>query len=94
MRLDPLEKKALYGAIENIPGDVYLFGSRVDDHKKGGDIDILIFSSENPFSLSKRVSVAFNMICEEKIDVVVMNSDQLSNEQQAFLNTLTLEKLK
>ena len=94
MRLDPIEKEALNHALQNVKGEVFLFGSRVDHSKKGGDIDLLIFSKENPFVLSKKVSVDFNMKCEEKIDVVVMNPDEMSTEQNAFLRTLTLKKIK
>jgi uncharacterized protein len=93
-RLDKHEKKALRYALENISNDVFIFGSRLDLAKKGGDIDLLIFSSDNGLSLSQLVSRRFFEKCEEKIDVIVMNPDQLNNEQQAFINTLTMEKIK
>jgi len=92
MRLDGQERAALRKALEGIGGDVYLFGSRVDDEKRGGDIDVLIFSDEDPFQLSQRVSTAFFMECEEKIDVVVINPEKLSKEQEAFLNVIKKEK--
>ena len=94
MRLDPIEKEALDHALQNVKGEVFLFGSRVDHSKKGGDIDILIFSPESPFHLSRKVSVMFKMECDEKIDVIVMNPQKMTEEQQAFLNTLVLEKIK
>ena len=94
MRLDNQEKAALYKAIENIDDEVYLFGSRVDDKQKGGDIDLLIFSEENPFKLSQQISVDFFMECEEKIDVVVFNPMKLSKEQQSFLNIINRERIK
>jgi predicted nucleotidyltransferase len=93
MRLDHVEKAALEKAIANVDGEVYLFGSRVDDKKKGGDIDILIFSAENPFRLSQEVSVEFFMECEEKIDVIVMNPKKLTKEQQAFLKVIKMERI-
>jgi predicted nucleotidyltransferase len=94
MRLDNVQKEALQRAIQNVNGEVYLYGSRVDDSKKGGDIDVLIFSEENPFKLSQKVSIDFFMECEEKIDVTVMNPHRLTKEQQAFLNVLTMERIK
>ncbi len=94
MRLDNKELNALEKAIENIDGEVYIFGSRVDDTRKGGDIDILILSREQPFSLSRRVAVNFFMECEEKIDVIVMDPDNLSMIQNAFLNTLKIERFR
>jgi len=88
MRLYKDERKALDNILADINDEVYLFGSRVDDNKKGGDIDILIFSIENPYKLSQKINTAFQMQCDEKIDVIVFNKDNLTKEQQAFLNTI------
>lgn len=93
MRLDELEKSALDKAIAMVEGQVFVFGSRVDDQAKGGDIDLLIFSSQNPLLLSLQVSREFTMICDEKIDVVVMDEHNLTVEQQAFLNTINKQRI-
>jgi len=45
MRLTEFEKKEIKHAVEKNFGteiDVYLFGSRIDDSLKGGDIDLYI----------------------------------------------------
>ena len=94
MRLDSKQKGALDKAIKGIEDEIYLFGSRVEDTKKGGDIDILIFSEEDPYKLSQSVAIQYFMECEEKIDVIVMDPENLSLEQEAFLNTITKERLK
>lgn len=94
MRLDKQEQFALNKAIDNIAGEIFLFGSRTDDDKKGGDIDILIFSEENPYELSNRVTTDFFFNCEEKIDVVVMNPANLTEKQKAFLNSINKIKIK
>ncbi len=94
MRLDKQERYALEKALETVNGEVYLFGSRADDTKKGGDIDIFIFSEEDSFELSRKVSVDFFRECEEKIDVVVMNPKKLTEEQEAFLNSIEKTRIK
>jgi predicted nucleotidyltransferase len=94
MRLDSKQKEALDKAIKGTEDEIYLFGSRVDDTKKGGDIDILTFSKEDPYKLSQSVAIQYFMECEEKIDVIVMDPENLSLEQEAFLNTITKERLK
>jgi predicted nucleotidyltransferase len=58
---------------DNFPGArVYLFGSRADDNKKGGDIDVLILSSEKlSFSdLSKMRINFYKSFGEQKIDLI------------------------
>ena len=47
MRLDSQESTALKNALAGVDDKVFLFGSRVDNSAKGGDIDIIIFSEED-----------------------------------------------
>ena len=51
---------------------VFLFGSRVDDDEKGGDIDVLILSEEKlSFSEISKMRVSFyKSFGEQKIDIV------------------------
>ena len=94
IRLDAAEKYALHEALKDVNDEVYLFGSRLDKNKKGGDIDLLIYSKQNSFLLSQKIKRAFFLNCEEKIDVIVFDKSKLTDDQKAFVNTLVTEKLK
>jgi predicted nucleotidyltransferase len=93
MRLDSCERRALSIALKGVTSGAYLFGSRLDDARRGGDIDILILSDADPFELSRRIAVDFFMECEEKIDVVVLPTRDRTPEQEAFLRTIACERL-
>jgi len=94
MRLYPDEKQALEAILKEINDEVYLFGSRVDDSKKGGDIDILIYSNKNALQLSQKLSVQFRMELDSKLDVVVFDKDNMNKEQEAFVSTLNMVRIK
>jgi predicted nucleotidyltransferase len=74
MRLLKEERKAIREAVAKFDtdADVYLFGSRVDDIKKGGDIDILLISDKIDdhllFLIEEEI---FKSIEEQKIDFVL-----------------------
>lgn len=93
MRLNSLQKTAIEEAIRDLNVEAFLFGSRVDPKKRGGDVDLLLFSNDDPFEISRKVTVRYQMICDEKIDVIVMDPNNLSNEQKNFLSLIEKVKL-
>jgi uncharacterized protein len=74
MRLKDFEQAAIRATVKCYDEDalVYLFGSRVDDTKKGGDIDLLVFSHclsrDDARAIKSRL---YDLIGEQKIDLVV-----------------------
>lgn len=93
MRLYPDEIDALKFALNGINDDIFIFGSRVDNTKKGGDIDLLIFSPIPGYKLSLKIKQRFFSKCEEKLDVIVINPDKMTKEQHAFVNSINKIKL-
>jgi len=54
-------------------GEIYLFGSRVDDNKKGGDIDLYIVVPNLKNLMAKRIEFLVELkreIGNQKIDIV------------------------
>ena len=96
MRLDMCEKKALVYALKDFKGDAYLFGSRVDDTKKGGDIDLLLIPKEkdNPLKLSLQIQAKFFSLCEEKIDVVIYNNSSFCKEIIKHAKRLDIARIR
>jgi predicted nucleotidyltransferase len=79
MRLDAQEKEALKYALNDFKGKMYLFGSRLNNMKKGGDIDILLIPEKktNPLKLALKIQTRFFAKCEEKIDVVIYDDKNI-----------------
>jgi predicted nucleotidyltransferase len=85
MRLSAVEIRAVEVASrEAFPSGtrVLLFGSRLDDHRRGGDIDLLV---ELPTSLaadevvrrrSRFTSRLYRLLEEQRIDVLVVAANQ------------------
>lgn len=74
MRLSENERNSIKNIIFEFDpqAQIYLFGSRVDDNKKGGDIDLLIMSSviteQNRRSIKLKL---YDAIGEQKIDLLI-----------------------
>ncbi|MCX7107416.1 MAG: nucleotidyltransferase domain-containing protein [Methylococcales bacterium] len=95
MRLTEFEINAIKQCALEIFGDnvqVFLFGSRVDDSKKGGDLDLYIKTEAgNDFSNKIKFLVALEQqIGEQKIDVVFAEDKSRPIEQQAINNGVLL----
>jgi predicted nucleotidyltransferase len=79
MRLTPEQVTIIKKAGADTFGDtarIWLFGSRVDDHKRGGDIDLLIETEETDVRRIVKTELAFMVklqmqLGEQKIDVLV-----------------------
>ena len=76
MRLSKREIEAILQVAEDIYGadvKVYLFGSRVDDSRRGGDIDLLVRTTSAKKGILERVRMASrikSLIGDQKIDVI------------------------
>jgi predicted nucleotidyltransferase len=74
MRITEYERNAIVSAVESADpaAGIWLFGSRADDAKKGGDIDIGILSSK--VDVMEEIEIR-QKICdkigEQKIDIAV-----------------------
>lgn len=79
MRLSPREvaivRQVLHAADPD--GRAYLFGSRADDSKRGGDIDIY-FESSKTIDLKTALAVEYRLasLCRTKVDLTIKNPGQ------------------
>lgn len=95
MRLEPYEVKAIQDSFINNfhSGKIYLFGSRADDTKKGGDIDLYIEPIDTQKLTSKKIDFLAELkrfIGDQKIDVVINRGrneliDKIAKQQGVLL---------
>ena len=90
MRLSEYEIEAIKTSFKEHfkSGEVYLFGSRLDDTQKGGDIDIYIKTDQSN-KVRKKVDFLVSLkekIGNQKIDVV-LSYDLTSSIEQIALNS-------
>lgn len=74
MRLKEKEKQVVIQAGKSIAHEVivYLFGSWLDDNRKGGDIDLLASSRKMTYSDKLEVKKGtFTALGEQKIDILI-----------------------
>jgi len=98
MRLTNFEQNMIKKAfIESFKaGKIYLFGSRVDDSKRGGDIDLYIdldYDFKIKEILDKKTSFRLNLyekIGEQKIDIVVSKDKNRSIEKEILKTGILL----
>ncbi len=88
MRLSSKEKEIIKKQIEIVFGDavIYLFGSRVDDSKKGGDIDLYIVPkiSDNLFKKKMKIKAMLEDILYKPVDIIVAKNKERLIEQEAL----------
>lgn len=78
MRLDPKEIETLKSSLKELDRNakIYLFGSRIDDNKKGGDIDLLVISRKlDKKSVRPLKHKFYENFGEQKIDIIIDNGE-------------------
>lgn len=74
MRLSAYEIKTIketIGQYDNA-AEVYLFGSRIDDNARGGDIDLLVLSQIISFDERLRIKIQLrDRIGDQKVDLLI-----------------------
>jgi uncharacterized protein len=85
MRLSRRQVETIKNVVEEILGDgasVYLFGSRTEDSRRGGDIDLLV-KPASPMNPDARLDAKLRILAalhrrlgERKIDLVFQQSDR------------------
>lgn len=94
MRLSTKQTDAIKKAVIESLGEgaeVYLFGSRTDDARRGGDIDLLVapprdLDRDKRFDARLKILAAFHRrLGERKIDLIFRQPDQAASAFQRFV---------
>jgi len=89
MRLSEFEREAIKAVVTVLDPDakVYLYGSRVDDSLRGGDIDLLVISDTLGFSDKITLLAEIkSRLGEQKIDLSIKKRAEL--DEDAFVRSI------
>lgn len=81
MRIKPEQSRLISQCIHQHLGDaarVWLFGSRVNDDKRGGDIDLYVETTPHPLMNELRCKHALEDALDTPIDLIVRAPDDAS----------------
>ena len=88
MRLSKKEIKIIKENTKNIFGEskIILFGSRLDDNKKGGDIDLYIIpqNKDNLFEKKLKLKAVLEDILFKPVDIIVAKDENRLIEKEAM----------
>ena len=95
MRLTDYEIESIKKVFEESFGNgkIYLFGSRVDDTQKGGDIDLYIQTRDRNDIMIKKIQFLARLkekIGDQKIDVVMSKNKTRVIEKEAIIKGIEL----
>ena len=87
MRLSAQEAGAIREEVRRLDGaaEIYLYGSRVDDAARGGDIDLLVISDTLGFRDVLRLRTRIlDRIGWQQLDLLVRRRDQMADPMAAL----------
>ena len=88
MRLEKWEVEEIKKAAKLVFGEnskVILFGSRVDDNKKGGDIDLYVITENPIYEKKKNFWIELQeRLGEQKIDIILSENPNRTIERVAL----------
>lgn len=99
MRITTTDRQAIVNITQQYfdkGAEVYLFGSRVDDNKKGGDIDLYIIpehknNAKQQYDKKIKFLVALQLaIGEQRVDVIIFKDKNRPIEKEAIRTGIKL----
>lgn len=96
MRLETREIKALQYALKNFQGEVMIFGSRLNDNQKGGDIDLLLIPEKPLNRLKTKLDIQrrFMESANQSLDIVMFDSSPFVKEIMTYAQRIDIQNME
>jgi len=94
VRINSEERTVIRNVLHTYFGDharIYLFGSRTDDHARGGDIDVLVNTDQITDLFTKKLQALTDLqiaLGDQKIDLVIKSPVMPTPEPLIFSEAL------